>query len=328
MAEPHAVLQQLAQWITPAFYIDLGRPCNSACLYCAVPPHEDAQGWVAWPEIAAMIAAGQACGCDRAILIGGEPTVYPRLFEILALLKQSGLPRDHVMMTNGLRLAEPGLVHDLAAAGIGTVHISVDTADSPTYDRLSRSKGRLAQQWQGLRAALLEPSLQVYDYCALTAINAPTIPGLLRALVDLADKLQVKVPPLILAVAKPIGDALRHADELLIAPADSAQIVETMIELGNSLGVTVGFRNVQACLLPDHVARSVDYYLDDFSVEVASGVREPYSHTAYWHHPPLCEACGHRGICTGIYRDLEKRYGHADFHAIDRQGLRDGRAGG
>jgi hypothetical protein len=125
----------------------------------------------------------------------------------------------------------------------------------------------------------------------------------------------------VLAVVKPIGDGLRHAEQLLLDPAQSARVVRELIGLGASLGVAVGYRNVQACLLPDLVAHNVDYYLDDFSVEVATGQRLPYSHGEYWRKPPGCAECGHDALCTGVYRDLQTRYGDAVYRPIGREGL-------
>lgn len=317
-------LVRVCEALTPSFYIDLGRPCNSACLYCAVPPHEDAQGFLPLAEVGAIVAAGRQVGCDRAILIGGEPTLYPHLSDVLDLLREAGLPSRHIVMTNGLKLADVGLVESLREGGVSTFHVSIDTADSATYDRLSRSTGRLERQLRGLDRALQAQGALTYVYTATTRINAPTLPDLLRDLHDRAQRLGLGEPPaVLLAVVKPLGDGLRHADQLLLAPREAADRVAALVELGDRLGVCVGFRNVQACLLPELVARNVDYYLDDFSVEVATGQRVTYSHAAeYWKKPAGCQACGHRDLCTGIYHDTEKRFGIEDYRPIDRQGLR------
>ena len=322
LAAPVAGLQALAERLTPSFYIDFGRPCNSACLYCAVPPHEDAQGFAPVTGVPDIIDAGIRCGCDRAILIGGEPTIYPHLDEVFGYLRAAGLPPRHIVMTNGLRLGDPGFCDTLAAGGVATIHISIDTVDGDTYDRLSRSTGRLPKQLRGLDAALQHPALFTYVYTATSAINAPTLPGLLQDLHERSDRLGLHAPPPVLfAVVKPIGDGLRHADDLLLTPRASADLVRGLVARGAELGLTVGFRNVQACLAPDLVAHNVDYYLDDFSVEVASGLRVVNSHSEYWLKPDSCRRCGHDALCTGIYRDLEVRMGSADFQPIGREGL-------
>ncbi len=320
LAQPHPRLQQLAEWLTPAFYVDFGRPCNSACLYCAVPPHEDAQGFAPLDQVVAMAAAGKAVGCDRAILIGGEPTIYPHLPEVFEILREFELDR-HVCMTNGLKLAERAAVQQLVDGGVATVHLSLDTWDEAVYNRLARSQGQFHKQLAALDNLLAEPRLNLYIYTALTAVNAPGLRRLVQALADRANRAGVPAPPLVLAVVKPLGDALRHADELLMAPQDAAELVRALVTLGDSLGVAVGHRNLQACLAPELVDRNVDYYLDDFSVDVASRARQSFGHSEYWFHPPGCDACGHRGVCPGLYRDTVHRYGQAEYVAVDRVGL-------
>lgn len=322
LAHPDATALQLADWLTPSFYIDFGRPCNSACLYCAVPPHEDAQGFLPPGDIAAIVQAGRAAHCDRAILIGGEPTIYPHLDTAFAALHAAALPARHIVMTNGLRLAEPGALDHLHAGGVATLHISIDTLDGATYDRLSRSQGRLDRQLAGFDAALRDGRFHVYDYVATSLVNGPTLPALLAGLAERAERLRLAAPPpIVFAVVKPIGDGLRHADALVIEPAASADLVRTLLAEADRLGVPAVFRNVQACLAPEIVHRNIDYYLDDFSVEVATGQRVAYSHTEYWCKPESCARCGHDDVCTGIYRALADRVGMGAFRPLGRDGL-------
>lgn len=101
LADPDPGLLALVEHITPAVYVDLGRPCNSACLYCAVPPHEDAQGFLPAAAVPEIAAAGAAAGCDRAILVGGEPTIHPELDAILGACRDAGLWGGQIVMTNG-----------------------------------------------------------------------------------------------------------------------------------------------------------------------------------------------------------------------------------
>ncbi len=322
LAAPDAGLVELAERLTPSVYIDLGRPCNSACLYCAVPPHEDAQGFTPAAQVPEIVAAGRLAGCDRAILVGGEPTIHPALDAVLAACRDGGLDGGQIVMTNGLRLAKPGFAASLADRGVTTIHLSIDTAEAEIYDRISRSTGRFPQQLAGLDAVLAEPRLWTYIYTAVTALNAPGLPALADMLVAAAARAGRAPPVWLLAVIKPLGDGLRHADELLMAPEVAIAHVAPMVARGRTLGMSVGLRNVQACLAPELVPQLVDYYLDDFSVELSSGARERFSHHEYWEKPgEQCGRCGHAALCTGIYGEMARRYGTAAFVPLGREGL-------
>ncbi|NOY92265.1 MAG: radical SAM protein [Deltaproteobacteria bacterium] len=320
LAEPHPEIEELARWLSPAFYVDTGRPCNSACVYCAVPPHGDTQGFTPLERLEDAIAAGRAAGCERAILIGGEPTIYPQLEGLLDALSAADL-RDHVLMTNGLRLAEPGLVEWLVERGVRTFHVSIDSADESTYDRISRSLGQAPKQWEALDHVLAHPRARLYVYTAVTRLNAPAIPQLLDAIAEHASALGRPTPPSILAFVKPIGDALSHADMLLLAPEERAAIAREALAAAEKTGCVLGLRNLQACLAPELVRHLVDYYLEDYSVDIVSGEPEENAHAAYWSHDVPCEACAHRRVCSGVYHDDIERFGVQAFDAIGPESL-------
>jgi nucleoside-diphosphate-sugar epimerase/MoaA/NifB/PqqE/SkfB family radical SAM enzyme len=317
LAAPSPALAELAGWLAPAFYLDVGRPCNSACLYCAVPPHLDTHGFTPLSRLADAIRAGAAAGCDRAIFIGGEPSIYPELDGALRLLDQQGLPRRHVIMTNGLRLADAGFVERLAAAGVATVHLSIDTADGAISERLSRSRGQLPRQLAALDNILGTPGLRAYVYACVTRLNAGGVPDLLR----LVARRAAPPPPVVLAFVKPVGDALAHASELALGPAERARIARDAARVAGDLGVTLGLRNLQACLAPELLPFLVDYYLEDYSIEVATRAREPYAHREYLAPVEACSTCAHHELCPGVYREDAARFGGAAYRALDRQGL-------
>ncbi len=316
LAEPRPELAELAGWLSPAFYVDTGRPCNAACLYCAVSPHADTEGFTPLSRFDDMIAAGKAAGATRAILIGGEPTIHPQLDALLGLLADAGLPRGHVIMTNGLRLADPARVDALVAGGVETFHLSIDTADPAVYRRLARGAGRLQTQHQALDGLLRRSELNVYVYTCVSRMNAPGLGDLLADVARRAGAAGRAPPPVVLGFAKPIGDGLTHADALIPPPANRARIARAAVAEADRLGVPLGLRNLQSCLAPELVRRSVDYYLEDFSVDLERRSRVPYAHAEYWRQGAPCHACADRGVCTGIYEDDLSRFGADAFRAL------------
>jgi cyclic pyranopterin phosphate synthase len=127
--------------------------CNFRCSYC-MP--EEGMAWLQRSElltyeeqarIARVCVERWAFGAIR--VTGGEPTVrahLPRLFELLAPL---GV--DLAMTTNGVRL--PELAHDLAAAGLRRVNISIDSLRRDTFLALTR-RDELERVLAGIDAAL------------------------------------------------------------------------------------------------------------------------------------------------------------------------------
>ena len=133
--------------------------CNFRCTYCM--PAEGMQ-WLDRSELLTyeeQARIARVCverfGFSAIRVTGGEPTMrahLPRLFEML-----SPLGVDLAMTTNGVRL--PELVHDLAAAGLRRVNISLDSLRRDTFRSLTR-RDELHRVLAGIDAAIdagLEP---------------------------------------------------------------------------------------------------------------------------------------------------------------------------
>jgi cyclic pyranopterin phosphate synthase len=127
--------------------------CNFRCTYCM-----PAEGlvWLDRDELLTyeeQARVARLCverfGFESVRVTGGEPTLrarLPRLFELLAPL---GV--DLAMTTNGVRL--PDLAHDLAAAGLRRVNVSLDSLRPATFAALTR-RDELGRVLAGVDAAL------------------------------------------------------------------------------------------------------------------------------------------------------------------------------
>jgi len=127
--------------------------CNFRCTYCM--PAEG-MTWIDRSELLSyeeITRIARVCveryGFDAIRVTGGEPTLRAhvgRLFEMLA-----PLGTDLAMTTNGVRLGE--LAHDLAAAGLRRVNVSLDSLRAATFLELTR-RDELDRVLTGIDAAL------------------------------------------------------------------------------------------------------------------------------------------------------------------------------
>ncbi len=145
--------------------------CNLRCLYCM--PEEEYK-WIerteilTFEELATLARVFMSLGVDRLRLTGGEPLLRRDLPQLVAMLRQSGLPqqpssngdsalskpslglRDLALTTNGLLLAAQA--RDLRQAGLDRVTISLDTLRPERFRALARY-GAIADVLAGVRAA-------------------------------------------------------------------------------------------------------------------------------------------------------------------------------
>jgi cyclic pyranopterin phosphate synthase len=127
--------------------------CNFRCTYCM--PAEGMQ----WMDRAELLTYEEQARIARVCVdrfdfgairvTGGEPTLRAHLARFFTMLAPLGI--DLAMTTNGVRL--PELAHDLAAAGLRRVNISLDTLEPDTFKDLTR-RDELDRVLAGVDAAL------------------------------------------------------------------------------------------------------------------------------------------------------------------------------
>jgi GTP 3',8-cyclase len=112
--------------------------CNFRCTYCM--PEEGMQ-WVPRSQILTfeeIERLARICverfGFDGIRLTGGEPTVRAHITRLVERLAALGV--DLAMTTNGATLRHSA--HDLRAAGLRRINVSLDTLDRAKFERMTR----------------------------------------------------------------------------------------------------------------------------------------------------------------------------------------------
>jgi MoaA/NifB/PqqE/SkfB family radical SAM enzyme len=117
--------------------IDVTRRCNLRCIGCR--SHSPEKSWrpdlqyddFNWDEFVNICGQLQTLGTRKMILIGeGEPTLHPRLPDMIATAKHAGL--FVTLVTNGTML-DDRRARDLVKSGLDELRISLWAADETEY---------------------------------------------------------------------------------------------------------------------------------------------------------------------------------------------------
>jgi uncharacterized radical SAM superfamily Fe-S cluster-containing enzyme len=143
--------------------------CNLDCPICYVHNKNDDAYYMPVADFAAILdhlRTDHGGELDIINLTGGEPTMHPRLFEMLAMAQAAGIHRVTVC-SNGIRLAnDEAFVVKLAAHG-ARIALSFDTFD-PHTDKLM----------QGAR--MLATKLKCLALCEKHGVDVTLIPVMTR----------------------------------------------------------------------------------------------------------------------------------------------------
>ena len=119
--------------------VDLTNRCNMNCPICFA--NANATGYVYEPSFEQVVnmlrilREEKPVPCPAVQFAGGEPTIYPRFFDVIRAARDLGFAQIQVA-TNGIRLAEePDFCQKMADAGLHTVYLQFDGFKEETYLR-------------------------------------------------------------------------------------------------------------------------------------------------------------------------------------------------
>ena len=113
--------------------IELSLRCNFRCPYCYVPDKETLDNELSFDEICSAIDQAHALGAHKIILLGGEPMLYPQLFEIVEFINARGMEIE--MFTNGVGI-KPDVAQQLFDSKV-SVALKMNTFDEERQNSLA-----------------------------------------------------------------------------------------------------------------------------------------------------------------------------------------------
>ncbi|MDR2548898.1 MAG: radical SAM protein [Desulfobulbus sp.] len=117
--------------------IEFSRQCNFRCAYCYVEERTAAAGELSRQEIKEVILQARELGARKIVILGGEPSIYPHLVEMLRFL--GGLGLEIELFTNGTGVTDR-LAGVLAEERVRVV-VKMNSRDAAVQDRLAGKKG-------------------------------------------------------------------------------------------------------------------------------------------------------------------------------------------
>jgi len=117
--------------------IEFSRICNFRCSYCYVPEKKECKGELSKDELKDVILQAKELGARKIIILGGEPSIYPYLPEMLKFLDDHGFEIE--MFTNGTGV-DARLAKLLAELKVRVV-LKLNSRKKEVQDRLAGREG-------------------------------------------------------------------------------------------------------------------------------------------------------------------------------------------
>ncbi len=185
--------------------IELSLRCNFRCPYCYVPDKETLQNELSLAELCDVIDQAHSLGARKIILLGGEPMLYPYLFDIIEYIAERNM--DIEMFTNGFGITT-GIAQRLFKYKV-SVALKMNTFDEKKQDELAGHNGAFTIIQDAFRNLCTAGYPSENPFLAVSTIickqNIDELAGLWQWLRD-----QDVLP--YFEMITPQGDALEHDD--------------------------------------------------------------------------------------------------------------------
>jgi radical SAM protein with 4Fe4S-binding SPASM domain len=239
--------------------------------------------------------------CVLGFYIRGEPTLHPRLAEMVAHAREKGMHKL-LLSTNLTRLDRRG-ARELLAAGLSELRLSIDGADKDTFEKARR--GADFDQVCEAVDALFEERRRLSSHCrfrlhaALDDAGFQSVPSFVRRWNSAVDCFKFTV-----AVNQGGLLSARHAREISrldFARAERFQIPCRL--LFNSAGITWDGKITSCCV--DYDERFVVGHIEEGIEEVFLNARSEKLRAdhAAGNPGPVCGKCGFANALVDWFED-------------------------
>ena len=118
-------------------WLNINRSCNNRCNFCYARDSILSRDEMDYSEVYRLLPILRELNIKKIILIGGEPTLYPHILEIVNAITEYGM--NCTVQSNGLRFADYDFLKDMITAGMMECGISIKGFSKEEYEQTTET---------------------------------------------------------------------------------------------------------------------------------------------------------------------------------------------
>lgn len=287
----------------------LNYACQAKCPFCFNPPltPELVRWKLPLDRLAAELLLRRGQGYQGVTFSGGEVTLLRDLPKMLRLSRKAGYSPIGII-TNGLRLASPGYVRELADSGLGFCCVSIHGPGPELHDRMVGLVGAFAKVLRAL-AGLKGLGVPVVLNHVLTRENFRAVPEFVERFAG-----QAGIVELQLYFPHYEGLMAQNGRDLRVSAKEAGPYLAEAFLRAQSLGARdkLWVYNIPPCALPELRQRLRNWEKEETSLLIdpqgISGEGFQQERRARF-KAPACEGCALDRRCLGFETAYVRLYG-------------------
>jgi MoaA/NifB/PqqE/SkfB family radical SAM enzyme len=284
--------------------------CNEKCGFCVVGSPLAKTDAVKYEDLIRFLAVNAGDEWESLNLHGGEPTILPKLLDLLDTAQLLGYPEVQIQ-TNGRRLRDMKFVEQLASRGVGLFVISLHGADSHTQDCQTQTPGGFNETIEGIRNAK-RAGITVRVNTVLTRMNMGQLGNICRLCVDLG------VDHINISNLHPVGSGYFALDMQAPTTLETRIHLLPVLDELTAHGHKVTLEGYPLCVISPYERLAIE--------DGTRFIRMMYHGEAYDNYDQFmddqtreygepCQGCPLRADCGGVYLEYAERRGWGEFTA-------------
>jgi|GEM_PF-409467 len=304
--------------------INIGKICNNKCIFCKGAGTKEF--FVSADKIKKEIDTMSDKGYLSLGLLGGEPTIYPGIENIISYARLKGFAEIHII-TNGRKLADMKFLHMLVRSGATRISVSVHSHLAEIEDKLTGIKGGFSQKIAGLENLVeLKKNNKLSGNVAINiVINKYNYENLDKTIIFFK---KMGLSEFRLNFVRPDGLCLIDFDRIVPRFREFSKYIERILKLADYKTIGVTISDVPICLMPKKLRKPelMGELGDYFNLVVAfkqnkDQVKETFSWKQMRQNNlkikgPRCHLCSFNNICEGIWKVYGERKGFSELRPI------------
>lgn len=282
--------------------------CNSRCSFCVVGSPLISRDRVNYDDLIAFLVANAGQGYESVNLHGGEPTIHPRLFELLADIRKLRYPAVQIQ-TNGRRLKNLEFAESLREQGVELVVISLHGATASIQDHLTQAPGGFAETLDGIRNAK-RVGIRVRTNTVLTRQNMAQLSDIVGLCASLG------VDHVNISNLHPVGSGFFALETQGPTVHETRRALSEVLDSPLRQQVRITLEGFPLCVVSSWLDMVVEDGTRDIRMLYQGRVFDNYDEFMDREcrvHGEPCEGCRLRDRCGGVYREYLERRGWSEF---------------
>lgn len=158
--------------------------CNANCVFCEVPDYfKDKSREPSYDKVVSELKKRRKEN-NSLCLTGGEPTIHPRILEIVKYAKEECKYKHVRVESNGMMFCYKDFVEKLISSGVDHFQVSFHTINPKDYDRISSVKDSFSFVFKGLKN-IISLGKPVSVNIVMHRYNYRNLPEIVSYIIDL-----------------------------------------------------------------------------------------------------------------------------------------------